>query len=420
VRPTIRAADPAVGRGTDRADVRVGAPTCVRHDGSVTDARIRTVELRRVSMVLRSPVVTAYGSEHARDVVLVRVGTDDGEGWGECAALPEPTYHPEYVAGALHVLVHHLAPRLLGAPAHESTLDERLAPVVGHRMAKAALEMAVLDARLRAAGRSFAAELGARAGAVPVGRMLGLERDLGRLRDEATAAAAAGYRHLKLKIVPGWDVEPVRAVRSDHPGVTVGADANGSYDPAELGDEHAEGRVRGTARGVDGGRWAEIDALGLLALEQPFPVDALADHARLAARMVTTVALDEDVDTPAAGRDALARAAADALVVKPGRLGGLRAALALGRAAGGRAWVGGMYETGVGRAANLALAACTDAFALPVDWSASDRYWETDLTEPHLLRPDGTIAVPSGPGLGVTPEAALLSSRTRERHLLRA
>ena len=363
----------------------------------------------QVAMVLRSPIVTAYGTEHERDVALVRVVTDDGDGWGECAALPEPTYSTEYVAGALHVLEHHLVPRLLGAPAHEAAADALLAPVVGHPMAKAALEMALLDARLRAAGRSLAAELGAELGVernavsrVAVGRTLGLQRDVGRLRAEAAQAVAAGYRHLKLKVTPGWDREPVAAVRSDHPGLSIGVDANGSYDPLAPG-------------ALD-----PLDDLGLVVIEQPLPVDHDDAHGRLAARLRTPVALDEDVTSVDRGGRLLRQLGLAAVVAKPGRLGGLRAAAALGRSVGGRAWVGGMYETGIGRAANLALAACTDAFGLPIDWSASDRYWEADLTAPHLLRPDGTIAVPGGAGLGVSVDERVLAGRVRQRRLLSA
>ena len=377
----------------------------MRKHGGVHAARIRQVELLRVAMVLRAPVVTAYGTEHERDVVLVHVLTDDGDGWGECAALTEPTYGAEYVAGALHVLEHHLVPRLLAAAAHEDEAARLLSPVVGHPMAKAAIEMALLDARLRHSSLSMAAELGATATAVTAGRTVGIQRDVGALRAEVAEAVTHGYRHLKLKIAPGWDREPLAAIRHDHPHVSLGADANGSYDP-----DDAAGRDALDA----------LDDLGLSVIEQPLPIERGDAHARLAARLRTPVALDEDVTSAAVGGALLARAEADAIVVKPGRLGGLHAALALGRTAHGRAWVGGRYETGLGRAANLVLAACADAFTLPVDWSASDRYWDTDLTAPHVLRADGTIAVPAGPGLGVSPDPATLAARVRERRVLTA
>lgn len=377
----------------------------VGHHGGMGGTRVRHVELRRVAMVLRAPVVTAYGVEHERDVALVRVVTDEGEGWGECAALPEPTYSPEYVAGALHVLEHHLVPRLIGVAADEAAVAAALATVVGHPMAKAAVEMAVLDARLRAAGRSLAVELGATAARVAAGRTVGIATDLGALRAEVDEAVAAGYRHLKLKIRPGWDREPLAAVRAAHPLVGLGADANGAYDPAEV-----------LGGGPGAGGLLALAELGLTVLEQPFPVGTPGPLlARLGATADVPIALDEDVVTVADGVRAVEAGRAAAVVAKPGRLGGLWAARSLGRAVGGRAWVGGMYETGLGRAANLALAACGEAFALPVDWSASDRYWEADLTEPHELAGDGTLAVPGGPGLGVSPDPARLAARTRHR-----
>ena len=363
-------------------------------------ARIDSIELLCVAMTLRDPIVTAYGTERERDVVLVHVHADGAEGWGECAALPEPTYAPEYVRGALGVLEHHLAPRVIGAPADEATLDRMLASIVGQPMAKAALEMAVMDLRLRTLGRSLAVELGATTSHVTAGRTIGIARDLGALRAEVDAAVAAGYRHLKLKVTPGHDVEPVAAVRGAHPDIGLRVDANGSYDPTSALDA--------------------LDALGLDAIEQPFAFEHDAAHARLATALRTPIALDEDVTSVATGERLLGARAANVVVVKPGRLGGLRSALALGRAARGRAWVGGMYETGLARAANLALAACGDAFALPVDWSASDRYWDVDLTAPHVLRVDGTIAVPIGPGLGVSPDPDVLAARVRERRRVRA
>ena len=362
-------------------------------------ARIDSIELLRVAMTLRDPIVTAYGTERERDVVLVHVRADGAEGWGECAALPEPTYAPEYVRGALDVMERHLAPRLIGATADEATIDRALAPIVGHPMAKAALEMAVMDLGLRTLGRSLAVELGATSSCVTAGRTVGIERDLGALRADVDAAVDAGYRHLKLKITPGHDAKPIEGARRDHPDIGLRADANGSYDPTSTLDA--------------------LDALGLDAIEQPFPVEHDAAHAQLATTLRTPIAIDEDVTSVASGEQLLSAGAADLVVIKPGRLGGLRRALALGRAAHGRAWIGGMYETGLARAANLALAACGDAFALPVDWSASDRYWDVDLTAPHVLRADGTIAVPTGPGLGVSPDPDVLAARVQERRRVR-
>ena len=366
-------------------------------------ARIERIELHRVGLRLRTPVRTAYGVEDHRDVVLVRLLTDQGEGWGECAALPEPTYASEYVAGALHVLERHLGPRLLGAAVVGGDVTPLLHDVVGHPMARSTLAMAALDAHLCHAGRSLADHLGAPDDVVAAGVTIGIDSDLGRLRDTVAQAVDAGYRNVKLKVRPGWDVEPVTVARAAAGVASLVVDANGSYGAGDRDALHA------------------LDDAGADVIEQPGPTDALDDHAALTATLTTPVALDEDVTSVGVVRLVGQLAAARAVAIKPGRFGSLPAALAAARVARGLGlgcWVGGMYETGIGRAANLALAAC-DAFDRPVDWSASDRYWDRDVTEPHVLR-DGRLAVPSGPGLGVSPDVEWIAAQTRESRVVAA
>jgi O-succinylbenzoate synthase len=268
-------------------------------------------------------------------------------------------------------------------------------------MAKAALEMAALDAELRRGNRSLAAHLGATATSVAAGVTIGIERDLGLLWETATAAVEAGYQHLKLKVRHGWDVEPIAVVRTVSGVATLGVDANGAYRADDIESLRA------------------LDAQQLAFIEQPTGIDALDAHAELASLLATPVALDEDVTSFGAIRLIAHLGSADCVVIKSGRFGSLdRAHLAatLARRLGLRCWLGGMYETGIGRAANLALAAC-ECFDLPVDWSASDRYWDRDLTAPHVVR-EGRITVPSGPGLGVIPDLEAIASRTRERRVL--
>lgn len=366
-------------------------------------ARIERIELHRVALRLRTPVRTAYGVEDHRDVVLVRLLTDQGEGWGECAALSEPTYASEYTAGALQVLEHHLGPRLLGAIVIDGDVTPQLRDIVGHPMARSALAMAALDAHLRHAGRSLAAHLGATATDVAAGITIGIDTDLGRLRDTVTRATEAGYRNVKLKVRPGWDGEPVAVVRALAGIDSLVVDANGSYAVHDLDALRA------------------LDAAGADAIEQPGPTDGLDAHAALIAALATPVALDEDVTSPGTIRLVAQLGAARAVAIKPGRFGSLPGALAAARLArrlGLSCWVGGMYETGIGRAANLALAAC-DAFDRPVDWSASDRYWDRDVTAPHVLR-DGRLAVPGGPGLGVSPDVEWIVAQTRESRVVAA
>jgi o-succinylbenzoate synthase len=351
-------------------------------------------------MEMRAPIVTAYGVEHERDALIVRVTTDDADGWGECAALTEPTYASEYVAGAMHVIVHHLAPRLGGDALRATDVRARLGPVVGHNMAKAALELAVLDAELRSCSQSLATRLGATRRSVAVGVTIGINDDVDAMLDDLAPWVAVGYRHVKLKIRPGVDVEPARALRAAQPHVSLALDANGSYDAAQA--------------------TAALDHLGVALIEQPLPADDFLGHRSLVREMVTPIGLDESITSSGIATLAAHRPRCAAMALKPGRLGGILTTAALARnlhAAGVATWIGGMYETGIGRAANIALAAL-DVVTMPPDWSGSDRYWSDDLTPP-LIATDGELAVPDGTGLGVSPISQRLDEVTVERVELR-
>ena len=349
--------------------------------------KLSEVELRRVRMPLVTPFRTSFGTQASRDVLLVKVVTPDAEGWGECVALEEPVYSSEYVEGAHHVMRTHLLPRLLDAPdVTAATVGPLLQAVKGHRMAKAALEAAVLDAELRAAGMSLGRYLGAVRDAVDVGVSVGIMASVGQLVDSVEGYLAAGYRRVKLKIEPGWDLEPVGEVRRRFPDVALWVDANAAYSLAD----------------VD--QLARLDEFGLQLIEQPLPEDDLAGHAELARRITTSVCLDESITSAASAADAIARGACAIINVKAGRVGGYLEARRIhdvGVDRGIPVWCGGMLETGIGRAANVALGALPN-FTLPGDTSASDRYYATDLTEPFVLQ-DGRLRVPHGPGIGVAP-----------------
>ena len=327
------------------------------------------VELRRLRMPLTTPFRAAHGTVAERDVLLVRV--DDG--WAECVAPVEPTYTSEYVEGAAAVLRSALAPRLLAG----RDLDE----VVGHRMAKAALRMAVLDGKLRAEGRSLASWLGASRTAVPAGIALGIPASVEELVAWVGDAVADGYQRVKLKIQPGWDVEPVRAVREAFgDGLPLQVDGNGSY------------------AGAAASALAPLDEFGLLLVEQPLPADDLVGHAELARRLRTPICLDESIPSAAAASAAIKLGACSVVNVKPGRVGGLEEAVRVHEvcaAVGVDMWVGGMSETGLGRAAIVSLAALP-GFTLVGDLSASARWFPVDITEPFVVE-DGMIAVPPGP-----------------------
>ncbi len=363
---------------------------------SVNPITLEAVELRRIRMPLVAPFETSFGIQTERDILLLKAITSEGEGWGECVATEEPTYSSEYVEAAQHVLVHHLLPRLF-EPAHLSAADVAhvLRPVHSHQMAKAAIEMAVLDAQLRASGESFGHYLGAVRSEVDCGVSVGIHRSISELLQTVGGYLDQGYRRIKLKIKPGWDLEPVRAVRERFGDVPLQVDANTAYSLS------------------DAKQLAELDAFDLLLIEQPLPEDQVLAHAELAKMVRTAICLDESITSAQAAADAIQLGACQVINIKPGRVGGYLEARRihdLCAAQGIPVWMGGMLETGLGRAGNVAMAAMPN-FTLPGDTSASDRYYHRDITEPFVLV-EGRLKVPTGPGLGVNVDQEFLAEIT--------
>jgi len=356
---------------------------------------VEAVELVVVPMSLRVPLQTAAGRRDRRDVLLVHVRAAEADGWAECVAEPEPTYAPEFTDAAMLALRDHLLPRAWAGPMGDAlALGPHLDAVRGHPMARAAVELAVLDAQLRAADRSLASWLGATADAVPAGAALGLHDHPEQLLAEADDALAAGAARLRVKIAPGRGAGHLDALRA-HVGhkVVLQADANGSFDE---GDPELD----------------RLDGVGLACLEQPLGIDDLLGHARLAERLVTPICLDEPLTSLGAIEAAVALGACEVVCLKPARVGGWVAARAVhDRCAelGVPLWVGGMLETGVGRAANLAVAALPHV-SLPPDMDPRGRF-DPDLADP-CLPVDGVVRVPDGPGTGAEPDARLLAGST--------
>jgi O-succinylbenzoate synthase len=366
--------------------------------------KLAGLELIRAAMPLVSPFRTSLGVETARDVLLVRAVLADGkdsecEGWGECCAPDDPYYGPEYAAGSAEVIKRYLAPLLLAAGQLEpASVAPALARVSEHRMAKAAVETAVLDAWLRRHGMSLAAYLGAERPRVHCGVSVGIMDTVPELLGAVERYLGEGYARIKLKIEPGWDIEPVRAVRERFGDIPLQVDANASYTSQ------------------DAAYLARLDEFGLRMLEQPFGKDDLLGHAGLAARIRTPVCLDESIVSAASAAAALELRACSVVNIKPGRVGGLLEARRIHdicRAAGVPVWCGGMLETGIGRAANLALAALP-GFTLPGDISASRRYFDVDITPPFEMA-NGTIDVPQQPGIGRRPLPGVLDRLVTER-----
>jgi o-succinylbenzoate synthase len=368
--------------------------------------RIDRIILRLIRLRLREPFRISSGTTHQRNVLLVTVGLDGVDGIAECVAGEAPSYSYETVDTARLTIQNHLAPVLLGQrfpdPGSVGPFLDRVAR--GHRMAKAALEMAIWEGYARGRGLSLAGLLGGTRAAVPAGVSIGIQPDTATLNRRIRSFLDQGYRRIKLKIAPGLDVPVLEAVRGEFPDTPLTVDANGAY----------------TAGDMD--LLTSLDRFRLMLIEQPFPEDALLLHARLQERTVTDICLDETVTTPERCRDALELRAARVINIKPGRVGGLgpaREVHDLCAAAGVPVWCGGMLESGIGRAHNVALASLPN-MRLPNDTSASDRYWERDVVvPPFTLQADGTVAVPQGPGLGVEVDEDFLRSIEVERVELR-
>ena len=349
--------------------------------------KLERVELRRMHVPIKVPFRTSYGTAAEHQVLWVHVVTDCGEGWAECAAEPRPEYSSEYLDGAAQVISEFLVPQLAGRDIDAHRFAADVSHLKGHRMAKAAVETALLDAQLRGEGVSLAEHLGAVRDRVPAGVSVGIMDSVDELLRHVQGYLDDGYRRIKLKIEPGWDVEPVRAVRAAiGPDVPLQVDANTAYTRD------------------DGTHLARLDEFNLLLIEQPLPEDDIVGHALLAQQVETPICLDESIVSAQVARDAIALGATSVINIKPARVGGYLEAVAVHDACLALdvpVWCGGMFETGIGRAANLALAALPN-FLLPGDTSASARYFAQDTTEPFVLE-DGYVRVPTGPGIGVTP-----------------
>lgn len=360
---------------------------------------IRAVELRMIGLPLVRPFRTSFGEETAKECIIVRVETRDGAvGWGECVTGPEPDFSGEFNEGAWLLLRDHLVPRLFAAgDVVAEDLDTVFAGIRGNPMAKATLVDAFLDAQLRERGISLAAHLGAERDRVECGVSVGITPTTEGLLEQVDGYLVEGYRRIKLKIEPGTDVERVRAVREAYPDIMLSVDANAAY------------------RLVDLEVFRALDAFALLMVEQPLHHEDLAEHARLQRHITSPICLDESIRSAADAGAAIELGSCRIVNIKQGRVGGVLAAKAVHDVCVDHdvpVWCGGMLETGIGRATNLAVAALR-GFTLPGDTSGSRRYFLDDITEPFELRSDGTMDVPSGPGIGVEPRPERLEACTR-------
>lgn len=369
--------------------------------------RIETIELREIRLALREPFRISSGTVAERRILLLRLIDVDGASiWSECVARELPNYSPETIDTAWLALEAWIAPRLLG---RDFTHPSEVAPLLaedfrGHRMAKAAAEMGAWALAAVREGTSLARFLGSERSRVETGISLGIQASPDALAREASKAVRKGYRKIKLKIEPGAEIEYVRAVREAvGPDVPLAVDANGAYAP-----EDAEPLAR-------------LDDLDLIMIEQPFESGDFVRHAALQAQLRTPICLDESITSPARAEDMISLDAGRIVNIKPGRVGGFTASVAIHDLCRSRSipvWCGGMLESGIGRAYNVALASLP-GFTLPGDISPSARYWAEDIVEPKWTMEGGWVEVPERkPGLGVSVDVDAIEDRTvRAQHL---
>jgi O-succinylbenzoate synthase len=369
---------------------------------------VRRVTLREIALPLREPFRISSGVTSVRRILLVRLENDDGTvAWGECVAGEAPNYSPETIDTARHAIATWLAPLLRDPlPDPGDTAARFDAHVRGHRMAKAALEMSVWALAAEQRGISLSALLGGTRDLIPVGISLGIQSSPAALAVKAAAAAGEGYRRIKVKIAPSADVAFVQATREAlGPDACLSVDANAAYALA------------------DAAHLAQLDAFDLAMIEQPLEPEDLRRHAELQRTLRTPLCLDESITSAARAEDALALGSARIINIKPGRVGGFTHAKAIHdvcAASGVPVWCGGMLESGVGRAYNVALASLPN-FALPGDLSPSARYWERDIVSPPwTMTGDGRVRVPTDrPGLGVAVDEDRVEDLTVRREDLR-
>ncbi|HYE66437.1 MAG TPA: o-succinylbenzoate synthase [Pyrinomonadaceae bacterium] len=368
---------------------------------------IQTVELREIRLPLVNFFETSFGRTTERRIVLVRVIDRDGaEGWGECTAGEGPFYSEEWTASAWSTLQTYLVPMVIGrAFERASEVFSLMKSVRGNRMAKAALETACWDVEAKRARIPLWQHLGGTRTEIPCGVSIGIQETVEDLLEKIEREVAAGYRRIKIKIKPGWDLRVLEEVRARFPQVPLMGDANSAYTLA------------------DAPLFRAMDEFDLMMIEQPLAYDDILDHAQLQRQVRTSICLDESIRSVDDARHAIELGSCRIINVKLGRVGGHAEAQRVElmcRARNIPVWCGGMLESGIGRAHNIAMSTL-EGFTLPGDVSASARYWDEDIIEPPVnVTSQGTIIVPYGPGIGYEVKRARIDSLTVKTETLSA
>ncbi|HKP70073.1 MAG TPA: o-succinylbenzoate synthase [Pyrinomonadaceae bacterium] len=369
--------------------------------------QLEKIELREIELPLKNAFETSFGVTTKRRVIVVKVTDADGAvGFGECTAMERPFYNHETVDSAWSTITTCIVPLL--ASAHVSSADEvgsALSPIQGNRMAVAAVETAIWDLEAKRFSKPLWSHIGGTLSEINCGVSIGLQESPEHLVERVAAELSSGYQRIKVKIKPGKDVEFVKAVRNVYPDITLSADANSAYDLTK-----------------DIATLRELDNFDLLMIEQPLTAGDLLDHAKLQRSLKTAICLDESITSLRDALQALEMGACRIINIKLGRVGGHTAARkiqALAKEKEIPVWCGGMLETGIGRAHNIAMSTL-DGFTLPGDVSASSRYWEQDIIDPPVVVSDhGTITAPSSPGIGYGVNDNEIDRLTTRREELR-
>jgi len=359
--------------------------------------KITRAVLREIPLRLKEYFEISSGGKQDRRILLLTLEGEGHEAWGECVVGEDPGYSYETTETAWHVLTDLVLPKVVGRDADGP--EDVLAPVAwirGHRMAKAAVEMAAWDLAARMDGVSLSAKLGGTRDVVPVGVSVGIQKTDEALHEKVAGYVEQGYSRVKIKIKPGRDVEMLAGLRERFPDVPLMADANSAYTLA------------------DAPRLRELDALDLMMIEQPLHHEDFLQHARLQEQLTTPICLDESIESVDDLHLALELGSCRIVNIKPGRVGGHASSRRIHDVMVEQelpVWCGGMLESGVGRAHNVALASLP-GFTLPGDISASRRYWERDVVAPEFEVVDGGMRVPHGPGIGVEPDRERIEALT--------
>ena len=349
--------------------------------------KIDRIALRHLRMPLVHFFETSFGRTYERDIIIIEAVADGISGWGEITAGENPFYNEEWTASAWLIARDYAAPRIVNRDlANAAAVDPLTRHIRGHNMARGGVEAALWDLQARRNGNPLWKEIGGGARReIPCGVSIGIQDSVEQLIDKIDRELGAGYQRIKIKIKPGWDVDVIRRVRARFPGIRLMADANSAY------------------RLEDAPRLRQLDEFLLMMIEQPLAHDDIIDHAALQPQLATPICLDECIRSAHHAEQAIRMKACGIINVKLGRVGGFSEAKRLHDAcesAGIPVWCGGMLESGIGRAHNIALSTLRN-FTLPGDVSASKRYWKRDIISPEVeVTPAGTIRITDAPGFG--------------------